>query len=1462
MLEDSKLDAELIKDELTKQKFDFTSELVETEKDFITAIHNFKPDIILSDYSLPQFTGFEALKIAQKIIPNIPFIIITGSLSEETAADSIKKGAWDYVLKENLLRLIPAIENAIKLKVEKNKNKLAEEKIRRLSKVVETTPEAVVIADLQGKIEYVNQGLLTLGDFEDDSLIIGKSIFMFSNEEGIKQLNEIIIPTILSKGKWIGEVSVKRKDNSIFPTEMICSLILDAEGKPKNLLSQYHDITNRKQTEKELRESEEKFRVISESAIDSIFIKDINSKYIHVNPAMEKLFGLPASYLIGKTDIELFGEEAGNYLIEQDKKVFKKGILIDEHKKTVRGELHSFHTIKVTIKNSEGKVIGLCGIARDTTEKKKAEENLRESEKQLQTLIDNMPDFVCFKDRDSHWLKANEAAIRIFQLDGIDYRGKNDSELAEFNSKLRGSFLTCKESDAKVWKENDIIHAEETIPDSEGSARIYDVTKVPVSHSDGKRKGIVIIGHDITERKQAEQINLRLAEIIRNTSDGVILTNLEGKIHYINPAFEKMSGYKRDELLNKDPANMMVTKNTTAIAKEIRSTVKTQGEWKGEVFCKHKNGEIYPILTSVFAIKNSKGELVEIASIQQDISDRKLAEEKIKKSKARYQHLVDNSPDFIAEIDNKMNIISINLPFAKSLGNEIKDIINKNAIELFPEHIFQKRIDIINKSIKENLTIKFEDERNGKFYENIFIPSLERQSVQIIVRDITENKRVEKEIKAKNIFLKSLIQQSPFPTFVMNSKGFNVMVNEAFLKFYSVPNKEMILGRNALTEPANVKQNVVKYFKEALTGKIVETPEIEFISPYKNKKTITKCRMFPILDPTGTLTNVVVMQEDLTERNTAVKMLQESEKKFRDMTNLLPQIVYEIDIDGNLTYVNNQAFASFGYSHEEFKKGINVLQKLIPEDRDRAKVNIRNKLSGKKIGNHEYTALRKDGITFPILIYSSAIFKDNKPIGLRGIIVDISERKQAEEALKRAHNNTKTILEKSPFGVVVIGKDRKIKWINETARKMTGVANVDVIIGENCGKYLCPAEQKECPILDKGQKIDNSERILRKYDGKEIPIIKTVNEIIFNNENVLLETFIDITDRKQAEEAIQKSEKKYRLLADNSIDVIWKMNLKLFFTYVSPSIKNITGHTVEEWVGSRLSQHSSTKEFFSMARKSLNAIKNYKKIKHLTFEAVMLRKDGTEFPVEINTKMLFNKKGLPIGFQGTTHEITERKQAEAQIKKDLKEKTSLLQELYHRTKNNMQVISAMLKMQSRRSDNEFTQIIFKEIINKITAMSLVHQKLYQAQDISNINLKEYIQDLIMMLKRNYLIQSKKLSFKLEMENIFVLIDSAIPLGLIFNELISNVFKHAFPNNSEGEINIKLYKEVNGTINIHLSDNGIGIPNNFDLEKLKKMGLQTMYSLIKYQLRGEVSYEVENGLKWHIKFKDNIHKKRV
>jgi PAS domain S-box-containing protein len=199
--------------------------------------------------------------------------------------------------------------------------------------------------------------------------------------------------------------------------------------------------------------------------------------------------------------------------------------------------------------DAEGRITKVIHVAKDITERKRAEEALRESEKQLQTLTDAMPDFVCFKDGDGRWLKVNDACIRLFRLEGVDYRGKKDSELAELDSFLRGTLLTCQETDARAWENSSLSHKEEMIPHPDGTVRVYDVIKVPVFHPCGERKGLVVLGRDITERKRAEEEQARLLEqiqeqaqqvqqIIDTMPEGVLLLDADEQVILANPVAE------------------------------------------------------------------------------------------------------------------------------------------------------------------------------------------------------------------------------------------------------------------------------------------------------------------------------------------------------------------------------------------------------------------------------------------------------------------------------------------------------------------------------------------------------------------------------------------------------------------------------------------------------------------------------------------------------------------------------------------------------------------------------------------------------------------------------------------------------------------------------------------------------------------------------------------------------------
>jgi PAS domain S-box-containing protein len=262
-----------------------------------------------------------------------------------------------------------------------------------------------------------------------------------------------------------------------------------------------------------------------------------------------------------------------------------------------------------------------------------------------------------------------------------------------------------------------------------------------------------------------------------------------------------------------------------------------------------------------------------------------------------------------------------------------------------------------------------------------------------------------------------------------------------------------------------------------------------------------------------------------------------------------------------------------------------------------------------------------------------------------------TEREQAKKAIEQSHTNTKTILEKTQVGVVVIGKDKKIRWANESAIKMAGIENVDVIIGKSCNEYLCPAEQNKCPILDENKKVDNSERILRRYDGKVIPIIKTVNEINFNNENVLLETFIDITERKQAEEQVAVFQK----LAEASGQGFGMADLDGTIVYVNPTLCRLLGEEKsEDVIGKKFFSYYSEEIQNRLRNEVLSTVMRGEQwIDELAITSVQ----GKTTPTNENFFLIRDGNGNPLYIADIISDITDRKQAE----KTLKQTTELLQ---------------------------------------------------------------------------------------------------------------------------------------------------------------------------------------------------------
>ncbi|MEK6766091.1 MAG: ammonium transporter [Planctomycetota bacterium] len=221
--------------------------------------------------------------------------------------------------------------------------------------------------------------------------------------------------------------------------------------------------------------------------------------------------------------------------------------------------------------------------------------------------------------------------------------------------------------------------------------------------------------------------------------------------------------------------------------------------------------------------------------------------------------------------------------------------------------------------------------------------------------------------------------------------------------------------------------------------------------------------------------------------------------------------------------------------------------------------------------------------------------------------------------------------------------------------------------------------------------------------------------------------------------------------------------------------------------------------------------------------------------------------------------------ATARTEASLEEKEVLLREIHHRVKNNMQVISSLLRLQSRNVRDEQQIEMLKESQNRIKAMALIHEKLYRSKDLANINFNDYIKNLVNDLFLSYKVSTSKVSLKMNIEAVSFGIDTAIPCGLIVNELVSNSLKYAFPKGKDGEIKISLRKIVDLKSDMYeltVSDNGAGIPRDLDIRKTESLGLRLITNLAENQLQGKVELNRNEGTEFQIKFKEAKYKERI
>jgi PAS domain S-box-containing protein len=604
------------------------------------------------------------------------------------------------------------------------------------------------------------------------------------------------------------------------------------------------------------------------------------------------------------------------------------------------------------------------------------------------------------------------------------------------------------------------------------------------------------------------------------------------------------------------------------------------------------------------------------------------------------------------------------------------------------------------------------------------------------------------------------------------------------------------------------------------------------------------------------------------ERLAAAEMLRLSYERFLLANRATYNAIWDWDLRTNALWWNENFQMLFGYGAEEIELDIESRTKRIhPEDLERVQTGIHETIdSGRHSWSDQYRFRRKDG-RYAVVDDRGHIVRqaDGSPVRMIGAMQDITERMQAEEKLRESEEKYRAFIETNQEWIWQINNEGIHTYSNPAIEQILGYSIKD-IVGKNATIHMHPEDRREIeemlPKWIKNKKGWNNLVLRWLHKDGSIRWLES-NAVVMLDVNGELIGFRgsdrDITERKRADEAVRKSEEKYRGLTEN-------VNLGIYRNTVGPEGKFIEANPA--LVG--MFEYKSKEEFLAINVSDLyqNAEGrnkfNDKMLKEgfVRGEELWLRKaDGSLFIGSVSAVAVKDEQGHVKYYDGIIDDITERKRAEEALWASLREKEVLLREVHHRVKNNMQVISSLFNLQAGYTTNEECRGILKEGQARIRSMSLVHEKLYQSRDMSKIDLADYIQGLAAHLFHVYLVNPEQVRMETEFEELSLDINSAVPCGLILNELISNALKHAFPEGRTGVIKIGLRRGPGGAVELRVADDGVGFPKGLDFRKAESFGLQIVNLLVD-QLEATIEIDRTKGTAFTVTFHELKYAPRI
>ena len=649
---------------------------------------------------------------------------------------------------------------------------------------------------------------------------------------------------------------------------------------------------------------------------------------------------------------------------------------------------------------------------------------------------------------------------------------------------------------------------------------------------------------------------------------------------------------------------------------------------------------------------------------------------------------------------------------------------------------------------------------------------------------------------------------------------------------------------------------------------ILQTKNIELI--YRWKCSDSEYRWFLdkavcLTDETGKPVEIFGIWMDISDKKYAESALEQSRFFIQKIVDTTPGILFVYDIENQKTVFHNYNKAEFlKYPIKQFN-GLNFqeISAFIFPDDIKLLQELYNKIESNPDKVHrsdEFRMISKDGsYTWFELIITSFIRDSHtgKAKQLIGIMMDVTDRSKMKEALKESEFSYKNLFDTIDDAIYIHDSEGKFIDVNPGAEKMYGYSREEFL--ERTPAFLS-AEGLNDNVDVKKVLYDAFNGIPQHFEfwgkrksGEVFPKEVKLYKGNYFGRDVVIALTQDITERKKNEKRIKHQEEKLRRITDNMLDIIVETDSGGNIIYVSPSFEDTLGFKADQILGKNIATlvHS---EDYKYIQYEFNTLLNEQKNIEISFR--YLKADGNYIWLEAKGKSLLDEKDKVTGLVLAARDISERKISEEKIKSTLAEKNVLLREVHHRVKNNLQAMIYLIEIQNERIEDSRIKIFLEELQEQARTMSLVYEQLYQSDYLASVNMESYLSNLASNVVQAFG-SGKKVSFSVLVKGVNLDVETAMPCGLITNELITNSLKYAFPDTFNGnpELKIKL-EEENNNYALEISDNGIGLPKDLDWENSESLGLKLVNLWVNYQLLGKMKIDSVNGTKYRITFGKN------